>query len=206
MRQRPYLCHMTKAALRKIYLKKRLSLPEVEYVQFNLSICKNFFDHIDLTGIKILHTFLPLEKNREPDTWLIIDQIKKQFPTIRISIPRVNIQTSSLENFFYEGFEQVMKNSWGIPEPKHGLPTHSEEIQLVLVPMLVCDQQGHRVGYGKGFYDRFLSACSTKCKTVGICFFEPINKIDDVNTFDVPLHYCVTPIKVHNFKQMAPVG
>ena len=201
-----YLCPMTKGELRKIYLKKRLSLSEAEYLQLNLSICKNFFDHIELTGIKILHTFLPLEKNREPDTWPIIDQIKKQFPAIRISIPRVNTQTNTLENFFYEGPEQVVKNSWEIPEPRYGIVSSSEEIQLVIVPMLICDQQGHRVGYGKGFYDRFLAACNPNCITVGICFYEPINKIDDVNRFDVPLHYCVTPFKVHNFKQMAPVG
>jgi 5-formyltetrahydrofolate cyclo-ligase len=197
---------MTKGELRKIYLEKRLSLSEAEYERLNLSIRKNFFDNIDLTGITILHTFLPLEKNREPNTWLIIDQIKKHFPAIRISIPRVNTQTTTLENFFYVSSEQVMKNFWGIPEPQYGTPTPSEEVQVVLVPMLVCDQHGHRVGYGKGFYDRFLSTCSPNCVTVGICFFEPINKIDDVNAFDVRLHYCVTPFKVHNFKQMAPVG
>jgi 5-formyltetrahydrofolate cyclo-ligase len=197
---------MTKGELRKIYLDKRLSLSEAEYERLNLSICKNLFDNIDLTEIEILHTFLPLEKNREPNTWLIIDQIKKHFPAIRISVPRINTQTTTLENYFYESSEQVVKNFWGIPEPQYGVLTPSEDVQVVLVPMLVCDQQGHRVGYGKGFYDRFLSTCSPNCVTVGISFFEPINKIDDVNVFDVRLHYCVTPFKVHNFKQMAPVG
>jgi len=197
---------MTKAEFRKIYLKKRLSLSKDEYEEFNLLICKNFFDQIDLTGIKILHTFLPLVKNREPDTWMIIDRIKKQLPAIQISIPRINTQDNTLENFFYEGSEQILENSWGIPEPQYGIRSNAEEIQLVLVPMVVCDQSGHRVGYGKGFYDRFLSACNPNCRTVGLCFFEPVDKIDDVNMFDVRLHYCVTPSKVHNFKQTAPVG
>ncbi len=64
---------------------------------------------------------------------------------------------------------------------------------MVLVPMLIADQNGHRVGYGKGFYDKFLATCKPSCIPVGLCFYEPVASIDDVNALDMPLKYCVTP-------------
>lgn len=189
----------TKAELRKIYLNERLSLSDVEYAQLNYDISENFFSHIDLSKIKVLHSFIPMENTKEPNTWTIINRIKKQFPDIRISIPRINVQTIEIENFYFEEISQLKTNPWGIPEPQHGMSTKTGDIEMVLVPMLVADQQGHRVGYGKGFYDKFLSTCRPSCKRVGLCFSEPIPRISDVTPLDVPLHYCVTPIKVHQF-------
>lgn len=190
---------MTKAELRKIYLQKRLALDDVEYVQLNLNICKNFFADINLTGINTVHLFLPIAKNKETDTWPIIEKIKTQYPQIRISIPRINGQTAALENFFFEGHEQLKENAWGISQPQHGIPVQPEEIDMVIVPLLACDQQGHRVGYGKGFYDKFLSICKAECLKVGLSFFQPVEKIDDVTPMDVSLNYCVTPFEVYHF-------
>jgi len=190
---------MTKEELRKIYLQKRLSLSEAEYTKLNFQLYQNFFTGVDLSFIKILHTFLPLEKNKEPDTWLIIDRIRREFPHIRISIPRVNDQLEELENIFFEGLHQLQNNKWGIPEPKQGTPTDPERIDMVLVPMLIFDKHGHRVGYGKGYYDKFLSLCRKDCKRVGISLFEPIETIEAVNDLDVPLQYCVTPSTLYSY-------
>ena len=82
--------------------------------------------------INIIHTYLPIEKNKEPNTWLIIDKIKKEFPAVRISIPRV--RNNTLENFFFEGIHQLEKNAWGILEPKEGMPTDVKKIDMVIVP------------------------------------------------------------------------
>ena len=68
---------------------------------------------------------------------------------------------------------------------------------MVLVPMLIADKNGHRVGYGKGFYDKFLATCKPSCIPVGLCFYEPVSIIDDINALDMPLKYCVTPAEVH---------
>lgn len=190
---------MTKEELRKIYLQKRLSLSKAEYTQLSFQLYQNFFASIDLSSIKILHTFLPLEKNREPDTWLIINRIRREFLHIRISIPRVNDQKEQLESIFFEDLHQLQKNKWGIPEPKQGLPTDPEKIDMVLVPMLIFDKQGNRIGYGKGFYDKFLRTCRKDCKRVGISLFEPIERIDDLNDLDVPVQYCVTPSTYYSY-------
>ncbi len=190
---------MSKTELRKIYLDKRRKLNSAECAHFNLQIYNLFFSSIDLSFVKIIHIFLPLEKNNEPDTWMIVDRIRREFPHIRISVPKVNAQTSELENFYFEGLHQIEINQWGIPEPRQGIPTPSEKIDLVIVPLLVFDEAGNRIGYGKGFYDRFLIQCRLDCKKVGLSFFEPVEFIADPDAHDVKLNSCITPKEVYRF-------
>ena len=188
---------MTKSELRKLYSQRRFSLDEAECLRFSRQICDQFFSHIDLSSINIIHIYLPIEKNKEPNTWLILDQIKKEFPKIRIALPRV--RNNSLENFFFEGPDQLEKNNWGIPEPKQGILTSSDKIDLVIVPLVAFDRSGNRVGYGKGFYDKFLKECRPNCMKVGLSFFEPIEKIIDVEEFDIALTHCITPTQLYQF-------
>jgi len=190
---------MIKTALRKVYLDKRQSLSEAEYLQLNHQLCENFFAHIELSFIKVLHCFIPIEKNREPNTWLIIDRIRREFPHIRLSVPRID-KNGGLENFFFEGLHQLQLNSWGILEPKQGVPTETGKIDMVIVPLLVFDENGNRVGYGKGFYDRFLAECKPSVKSVGLSLFEPVDKIEDIEAHDIPLSYSVTPTQAFSFQ------
>jgi 5-formyltetrahydrofolate cyclo-ligase len=190
---------MTKKELRKYYLIKRKELSDKAYEELNQKLFTNFFSSVDLTGVSVLHTFLPIEKNREPDTWPIIDHIKKEYPKIKISIPRINDQTGELENFYFESKDQLKTNLWGIPEPKHGIPTEPSSIDVVFAPMLVFDRNGHRVGYGKGFYDRFFRQCSSTCKRIGICLFPPVDNIDDVSEYDEKLDVIITPEDTFTF-------
>jgi 5-formyltetrahydrofolate cyclo-ligase len=189
----------TKHELRKIFLTKRKALSEGDVIQRNQSLYHSFFQTFDLSFVKVIHTFLPLEKNNEPDTWQIIDRIRREFPHVRISIPKVNQQTNQLENIYFEGLHQIEINAWGIPEPMQGVPTPSEKIDMVLVPLLVFDKKGNRVGYGKGFYDRFLKECRSDCKKTGLSFFEPVDEISDVEAYDVKLNACITPSQVYYF-------
>lgn len=190
---------MTKAELRKIYLDKRRQLTPAEYQQLNYQLCEHFFAAVDLSFIKVLHTFIPLEKNNEPNSWLLIDRIRREFPHIRMVIPRVQASTGTLENLFFEGLHQLQANNWGILEPKQGVPAEPSIIDMVLVPLLVIDQHGQRVGYGKGFYDRFLAECRPTCKKVGLSLFDPIDEVNDTDEWDVPLDACVTPNGVRVF-------
>jgi 5-formyltetrahydrofolate cyclo-ligase len=190
---------MTKKELRKHYLNKRKALSSAEYKNLNLKLFKQLFSSVDLSAVKVLHTFLPIEKNNEPDTWPIIDRIRKEYPKIKISIPRINDQTGELENFYFENKDQLKYNIWGIPEPKHGIPTEPSSIDMVFAPMLVFDRTGHRVGYGKGFYDRFFRQCSSNCKRIGICVFPPVDNIDDVSEYDERLDMIITPEESFKF-------
>ena len=184
---------MTKKELRKTYLKKRIELSEAEYLQLNSEVCDNLFGNVSFADISVLHTFLPIKSNREVDTRLIIERIKTVHPRVRISIPKMNNQTSELEHYYYEGPGQLANNVWGIPEPVKGIPTPTDKIDAVLVPLLAFDRHGHRIGYGRGFYDRFLAECRPDCQKIGLSFFEMEDQIDDINEKDIPLDLIITP-------------
>jgi 5-formyltetrahydrofolate cyclo-ligase len=184
---------MTKDQIRKIYLQKRLQLSEGEFQILNRKITDQFFVSVNLSFIGVLHTFLPIEKQREVNTWNIIDRIKREFPNVRISIPKVNNQTSIIDSYYFEGLHQLEKNTWGVPEPKQGIPTPPEKINAVLVPLLGFDKQGNRVGYGRGFYDKFLKILNPDCLKIGLSLFPPIEKINDVKEHDIPVNMVITP-------------
>ena len=90
-------------------------------------------------------------------------------------------------------------NEYNIPEPIHGEIIEPSQIEMVLVPLLSFDLKGHRVGYGKGFYDRFLQQCSKDCLKIGLSYFEPIDQLNDPGEFDVTLDACITPQQVYVF-------
>lgn len=187
---------MTKHELRRIYLQKRLNLTEAEYLQLSRQLCEQFFLCIDISFVKVLHIFLPIEKKNEPNTWLIIDRLRREFPNVRLSVPKTN---GTMDNFYFEGLHQLENSTLGIPEPKQGIPTPNEKIDFVLIPLLVFDKNGHRVGYGKGYYDRFLASCRTDCKKIGLSLFEPVDLIEDVTEEDIKMNGCVTPSTFFNF-------
>ena len=190
---------MRKAELRKVYLQKRAALTDTEVADRSVRICDIFFTHVDLSSKLVLHSFLTLDGRHEPNTSMILDRIRREFPNIRISLPRVNRTTNFLENIFFEGHDQLERSDWGIPEPRHGSATETKSIDIILVPLLAVDNRGHRVGYGKGFYDKFLADCRHDALRIGISLFDPIAIIDDVNEFDVPLHHCVTPTSFYSY-------
>ena len=90
-------------------------------------------------------------------------------------------------------------NEINILEPLENKIIDPKDIDLVILPMLVCDLKGNRVGYGKGYYDRYLSRCNSSCIKVGVSYFEPVDTVDDANEFDVPLDFCITPQKAYVF-------
>lgn len=190
---------MIKAELREIYLRERKRISSTELHQHSFKIYQQFFSHIDLSFTKVVHSFIPIVKNGEPDTWLIIDRIRREFPHVRLTIPRINAATNSLENFFFEGLHQLEENKMGIKQPKQGIPTPTQKIDLVLVPLLIFDEQGNRVGYGKGYYDKFLATCRPDCQRIGISIFPPVKSIQDTNVHDIKLTACLTPEKIYSF-------
>jgi 5-formyltetrahydrofolate cyclo-ligase len=188
---------MTKEEARRIYLQKRLALSEDEYQRLNLQLYHQFFTQLDLSFVKCIHFFLPIERKREPDTWPIIERIRREFPHIRISLPKM--KDDELENIYFEGLHQLKKNKWGILEPEQGVPTPSEKLDMVIVPLLAFDKNGHRVGYGKGFYDRLLATCRNDCMRIGVSFFSAIDLLEGINENDIRLNKCLTPLKIFSF-------
>jgi 5-formyltetrahydrofolate cyclo-ligase len=174
---------MKKTELRKIYKQKRqdLSFDAIQRLQEN--IYQQIYE-LDIADIKVIHIFLTLEKFIEIDTNPIIDYFSNK--NIKIVISKSDFINNSLTHFYLEKDTQIELNKYGIPEPKNAKEVSEKELDVVFVPLLISDAQNYRVGYGKGFYDRFLSNCKPDCKTIGLNFFKPIVKIADVNEFDIP--------------------
>ncbi|QJD78089.1 5-formyltetrahydrofolate cyclo-ligase [Spirosoma rhododendri] len=187
----------TKAELRTEFLAKRKALSADELTRRNDQLTAHFIDFFTEQSqsrpLRLVHTFLPIRRQNEVDTWPIIRWLWQRDVDIAISVS--NITTNQLTHYPLTADTPLIENKWGIPEPINtGLtPVEPSAIDLVLVPLLAFDRHGHRVGYGKGYYDRFLADCRPDCLKVGLSLFEPVEQIADVNETDVPLDDCLAP-------------
>ncbi len=188
---------MEKKKLRTIYLSKLKLLSLAERLEKSEQISRQFFANFTLENVRNVHLFLSIEKNNEVETRFIYEQIWQDFPQIRTFVPRVC--GDGLEHFEFTKQTKLIKNSWKILEPIDGESVDKKLFDIVIVPLLCVDLQGNRVGYGKGFYDKFLVNCRKDCVKIGVSFFEPISEITDKNKFDVKLDYCLTPNRLIKF-------
>src|SRR5687767_13274195 len=158
---------MTKVQLRRTCLAKQRGLPPAERDIRSSKIADNFFQTFGLQRVSFLHCFISIEKFNEVDTTPIFLLVWSQFPQIVTVVPRVNFQTGEMDSVTYSLNSELAKNAWEIREPTGSELVRASMIDLVIVPGLAFDRDGHRVGYGKGFYDRFLSKCRPDCIKVG---------------------------------------
>ena len=189
---------MKKSELRKEYQNKRIQLTDSEIEQFSSVIANLLFDKINFNDISSIHIFLPIRNKKEIDTWHIIHRTRIGFPHVDIVIPKI-ISETSFENSLLAPDTELVENNLGIPEPVNASPYPLERIDVVFVPLLAVDKHGHRVGYGKGFYDRFLTQCRPDAIKIGLSFFETVEEIDEIHENDIPLNFCITPQTVYIF-------
>ena len=187
-----FVC-VTKSQLRQDYRTHRVSLSEEEYQQKNQQLAERLFATYSFTGT--VHCFLPNERQREEDTWPIIRRLWAM-PSVRVLAPRCRRSGNELTHHVLTPDTRLEDNRWGIPEPADGQEYPASSIDWVLVPLLAFDRRGHRVGYGKGFYDRFLAECRPDARKIGLSLFAPVVAIDDIGSQDVALDAAVTPDRV----------
>ncbi|WP_316770212.1 5-formyltetrahydrofolate cyclo-ligase [Pedobacter frigiditerrae] len=187
---------MLKSALRKQALNQRNALTKENLQSLNEKLLAQF-KKLDLSNIESLHIFLPIIHQREPDTFLIIDWLQQQHPAIEIVVPKADFKTSIMNHYSYLNKEDLLNNHYHIPEPQKAKP-FSGTPDMVIVPLLAFDKKGYRVGYGKGFYDRFLSGLTTL--KIGLSFFDAVEEINDVHLNDIRLDKCITPTAIIDFK------
>lgn len=186
---------MTKAEIRKRAGSQRKALSKEQIDGYSRRLL-DLFASFDLSSVRAIHLFLPIAAKNEPDTFLFIDWLAIHYPDIRIIVPMADFDTSLMANYVYTGRKDLVESLYGILEPERA-ELYSGELDMVLIPMLAFDLQGYRVGYGKGFYDRFLQDADVL--KVGLCFFDPVDRIEDVNVQDVRLDSCITPNKIYRF-------
>ena len=179
---------MSKTQLRQLYLSKRKNLTSTQVDKYSQAISNRFFSN--LSKIANLHIFLPILKYNEINTWLIIKELRQNYPDITLITSKSDFQSNTMESYVFEADTQIIETTLGIPEPYNAVK-FDNAIDMVLIPLLCFDNSGFRVGYGKGFYDRFLLNCNQNIIKIGLSLFEPIDKIDDVDKFDVKMDFCV---------------
>lgn len=189
---------MTKDQLRKEYKQRRNALNLEEKVSFDQQIFEHL-KHFDWSLYNYIHVYLSMQKFNEPDTAEFITWLRNYYPEMNLVISKSDFITGEMHNYVLNNSTVLAENNWGILEPMNGKLVEEEKIDFVLVPLLVVDVDGNRVGYGKGFYDRFLAKCRADVKCCGISYFEPVEEITDVGEWDVKLDGCITPNKVYTF-------
>jgi 5-formyltetrahydrofolate cyclo-ligase len=187
-----------KAALRTEYKQKRALLTTEAVFALSQQLADQFFaDSIIQQTLAapdaVLHTFLPIRRQNEVDTWRIIRRVWDEYSHVHLLASVADTEAKTLHSFDLRPDTDLVENRWGIPEPA----TQSEPVlqrpAIVLVPLLTFDKTGHRVGYGGGYYDRFLAETGPGCLKIGISLFGPVSTISDVESTDVALDGCVCP-------------
>ena len=187
---------MTKAELRKLYKSKRVLLSEETIEELSLQIANQTLS-LPIWGKSFYHIFLSIKEQHEVNTDYILNILSGKDKHIVIS--KSNFEIHKMTHYLLTDNTVIKKNRFNIPEPAEGIEISPNKIEVVFVPLLAFDKQGHRVGYGKGFYDGFLKECKLETLKIGLSFFEAEDTIEDIVQTDVKLDFCVTPNKLYRF-------
>lgn len=190
----------TKKDIRKSYLARRLELPDDEAARLNAALLKHCRE-LHLGSPVYIHLFLPIAAKKEVDTFPVAAWLRATYPGVQLVLSRSYLATGNMQHYLWDERTRLVQNAYGIPEPESGRIVAPKEIDVVFVPMLAFDEEGHRVGYGKGMYDEFLRQCRTDVKAIGLSLFPPLPEpIEDAWEGDVPMNIVVTPRQVYYFQ------
>ena len=181
---------MEKPALRKKYKKLRQSLSLDEIEELSLSIANQALQ-LDIWDHEFYHIFLPITKHKEVNTQYLLNILQGKDKNILLS--KSDFDTNTMRNFLLTDRTKIVVNEYGIPEPEDGIEIAFAKAEVIFIPLLAYDTKGNRVGYGKGFYDRFLAQCNPEALKIGLSFFSPENECISTNSSDISLDYCISP-------------
>ncbi|WP_136667288.1 5-formyltetrahydrofolate cyclo-ligase [Flavobacterium sp. H122] len=187
---------MLKSDLRKKYKTLRNQLTFDEIMNDSLAIA-NFCIDLPIWDKTYFHLFLPIENQKEINTEFILQILAGRDKEVIIS--KSNFEDTSMTHYLLTDNTKIKTNDYGIPEPVDGIEVPANKIEVVFVPLLAYDKKGHRTGYGKGFYDKFLSECKPETIKIGLSYFDPEENIEDIFENDIKLDFCVTPYAIYKF-------
>ena len=161
---------MTKSEARKHFSAKREQLGNREINTFqDLLLIR--FQELNLPYFKLVHSYIKHPQRNEPNPEYLIDWLEFRDPGLSITYAKSNMEDCSMDHFLYDDEMLFKLNKFGIPEPEYGVRVEPDSIDLSIIPLLAFDKRGNRVGYGKGYYDRFISMCSKDMLKIGLSFF-----------------------------------
>ena len=175
---------MTKARLRRRMLRLRRALPSDEAKRRSKEVLSHLLSHPVYKNSRTVHTYISLDD--EVDTWPLISRALDDGK--RVVVPVVS--GDDMVHCEVDSSSEFVRGRFGLWEPKHRREVDVEELDLVIVPGVAFDRRGYRLGFGRGYYDRFLSQVSAP--KVGLAFdFQVVPRIPE-DPHDQRLDYLVT--------------
>ena len=187
---------MSKKEFRQKYKLLRQELSDAEINEKSEVIVTNL-KTLNIWNKNVYHVFLTINTLKEVETSPIIKLLKELEKQIVIS--KSDFETRIMQHFVLSEASIIKTNQFQIPEPIGGVAVTPEILEVVFVPLLAYDVIGNRVGYGKGFYDAFLSQCKPDVIKIGLSFFEAEPRFEFSEPHDVLLDFCITPNQVYIF-------
>jgi 5-formyltetrahydrofolate cyclo-ligase len=184
---------MKKSEIRSDIKAKRKSLSQNDVNFFSTSCFSQLLDKFTFID-KNIGLFFPIQKFNEPNMFLFFDELIVS--GANIYAPKSDFTTNTMEYHLIKSINDLQVNEFGIPEPKFEKKIEAKELDFIMIPLLAINKKGYRVGYGKGFYDRFLLNCKKKTLKIGVNLLSDFTEIEDINPNDIPLDYCVNPKKI----------
>jgi 5-formyltetrahydrofolate cyclo-ligase len=188
---------MNKEAIRSLFKEKRGELTKEEIRSLSDQIIAHFYDFLSSRAdLDHVHLFLPIDRLNEVDTFPLFYKLQER--NFRIYTSIVNKAKEGLDTLEITHTTRFVNDAWGIPLPAEAMRVTPQNIQLILIPLLAYDTRGYRLGYGKGYYDKYLSEMDPQVLKVGLSFFEPVDRIPE-EPHDIPLDLCITQNGIRNF-------
>ena len=171
---------MNKQELRKAIRQRKRAMTPEEIESRSQALCRKFLESEDYRRAETIYGYLPY--NQEVRTVPILE--KALADGKRVAVPKV--YGDEMKFIYLDNLTQVEAGYAGIPEPVADGPVAEDETALVLMPGLAFDPQGHRIGYGGGFYDKFLSR-EPNHPTLALCYdFQMLPHLD-TEEHDIPV-------------------
>lgn len=171
---------MNKQELRKAIRQRKRAMTPEEIESRSHALCRKFLESDAYHRAETIYGYLPY--NQEVRTVPILE--KALADGKRVAVPKV--YGDEMKFIYLEDLSRVEAGYAGIPEPVADGPVAEDREALVLMPGLAFDPQGHRIGYGGGFYDKFLSR-EPGHKTVALCYeFQLVEQLE-TEEFDIPV-------------------
>ena len=180
---------MDKKALRKEYFELRDKIPTDKRIKKSQKIFEILKANEAYQKANIIFIYASFHSEVYTHEFIKLALEDKKI----ICLPVV-ISDQEMEVFQIHSMDQLKKDNFGIlsPDPNSCSKVLPEEIDLALIPLLAFNAQGYRLGYGKGYYDRYLPQLKATCNKIGIAFSEQFSKELPVSIYDYPLDHILT--------------
>ncbi|MBI2591920.1 5-formyltetrahydrofolate cyclo-ligase [Candidatus Saccharibacteria bacterium] len=174
----------SKADLRQRLKKERLELSASQVKSLSQNMTSQLLDIVDWTKISSLHIYLPIKQQREADTNLLLGVIRRRYPQVKTAAWKQ--QSAIYKSFWFDdaGFQKTVPENY--------------QFDLIIVPLLGFDKDGHRIGYGGGFYDEYLKT-QKRALTIGLCYEFGRQTTSFGEAHDIPLKMIITENLTYRF-------